>query len=309
MLRSCELLIELKKEDDDINYDPTSYEGFLYLEGLLLSRILDSEGDLREETIDELEELLEDYSPGGSSWENNQLKSKIYRIFENFKDKLILLITPIVQGALEEIYSRTMDFVSAREMAQIVASSFFDLSDVREFAKAQVGLIASYLSVDIPDKVFLSIMSQANATLSDIVNKSTQIANQLDNYYSTFSVNVLNLTRTYATLKVFNAGNIEKYKIQAVLDEKTTDICIHLDQSEFSVSEGLGQATKLIRSTLESDLKETAPWVGEDKGGFYISQGESRIHFDDSSTVTELTRLGVMFPPFHANCRSTIVPA
>lgn len=79
-------------------------------------------------------------------------------------------------------------------------------------------------------------------------------------------------------------------RIKAVLDERTSKLCRHLNGKIVPVQECLEQAMAIATAKPE-DAKELSPWLDVDdvKG-------------------KDLSSLGVLLPPYHANCRSVVVP-
>ena len=134
--------------------------------------------------------------------------------------------------------------------------------------------------------------------------------------------------RSFAQLSAYAEAGIDRYIIEAVLDEHTTEICRFLDGKTFSVSTGL---RTFDRVDAEPDLiKDITPWVREardpDSGRKVLYVGRA----DDRARVAEVTRsglgtrddrgefarglserdlanLGISFPPYHGLCRTTTV--
>jgi hypothetical protein len=133
--------------------------------------------------------------------------------------------------------------------------------------------------------------------------------------------------RSFAQLSAYAEARIERYLIEAVLDERTTEICRFLHGKSFSVSSGL-QTFEEVESS-PGAIKELTPWVREaitDAGrkALYIERGGQRVaiaevsrsglgtrddrgEFARGRTERELMDLGVSFPPYHALCRTSTV--
>ena len=134
--------------------------------------------------------------------------------------------------------------------------------------------------------------------------------------------------RSFAQLSAYAEAGIDRYIIEAVLDERTTEICRFLHGKTFSVRTGL---RTFDRVDADPDLvKELTPWVREavdPKSGhklLYVERGGERTRVaevtrsafgspddrgDFARGVSErnLTNLGVSFPPYHGLCRTTTV--
>lgn len=123
-------------------------------------------------------------------------------------------------------------------------------------------------------------------------------------------------------------AGIERYRIEAVLDERTTDICRFLHGKSFSVRRGL-EAFEKVEANPDA-IKELSPWVHEATSGrsgrkaLYVERGGERVaitevtrsaagsrddrgEFARSLSERQLTNLGVSLPPFHGMCRSVVL--
>lgn len=138
--------------------------------------------------------------------------------------------------------------------------------------------------------------------------------------------------RSYAQLSSYAEAGIARYLIEAVLDERTTEICRYLHGKVFKVGDALRRFDALDRLDAPEDVKQAQPWVREvtdaatghrvlyvDRGGVRTPIVEvTRSGFgarDDrgdhgrSVSNRELMDLGVSFPPYHGLCRTTTLPA
>ena len=132
--------------------------------------------------------------------------------------------------------------------------------------------------------------------------------------------------RSYAQVGAYADAGITHYRIEAVLDERTSNICRFLHGRVFSVRDSSRLFEEAGRLQDPEDIKNLSPWPREDAAGLYIMRGGRRIHVariersgagasDDVGELTtyhsqaDLARLGLGFPPFHGLCRSTTVPA
>lgn len=134
--------------------------------------------------------------------------------------------------------------------------------------------------------------------------------------------------RSFAQMSSYAEAGIERYVIEAVLDERTTNICRFLHGKTFSVGDALQRFDRVERAEQPEEIKQLVPWVREsldpDTGNplLWVDGGQGR------TTLAEVTRsafgtrddlgefravasdralreVGVGFPPFHGLCRST----
>ncbi len=147
-------------------------------------------------------------------------------------------------------------------------------------------------------------------------------------YWETVAASFVSRGRSFAQLSAYAEAGIERYIIEAVLDERTTEICRYLHGKAFTVSSGL---RTFERVEAEPDrIQELTPWVREafdpetGRRVLFVEQGEDRVPVaevsrsgvgtrDDRGEFTrglserELMDLGVSFPPYHGLCRSSTV--
>jgi SPP1 gp7 family putative phage head morphogenesis protein len=132
--------------------------------------------------------------------------------------------------------------------------------------------------------------------------------------------------RSYALLSSFAEAGIERYQIEAVLDERTTPICRFLHGKTFSVQTGLDRFEEAEREP--ERLKEISPWVRDSmdeatgRRALWVPRGGERVvlaevarsgegrrddvgEFARGRSEADLSAAGIGFPPFHGLCRST----
>jgi SPP1 gp7 family putative phage head morphogenesis protein len=138
--------------------------------------------------------------------------------------------------------------------------------------------------------------------------------------------------RSLAQISAYAEAGIQRYLIEAVLDERTTEICRYLHGKEFEVGDALRRFERIEQMQSPEEIKNEAPWVREaldpDTGEkfLYVDRNGSRTRIADVArsavgtsddpgefrrgrNSAELMDVGVGFPPYHGLCRSTTVPA
>jgi len=128
--------------------------------------------------------------------------------------------------------------------------------------------------------------------------------------------------RSFAQVSSYAEAGVQRYRIEAVLDERTTHICRYLHGKVFSVADALRKFDEVERLERPEDIKRALPWVRErlyggrltlTSGGAAIAEvtrsavglrddvGEFRARLADE----RLGDAGLGFPPFHGLCRTT----
>lgn len=96
----------------------------------------------------------------------------------------------------------------------------------------------------------------------------------------------------YGMLKAGSQSGMRGYVLDATIDVKTSKTCKELDGKEFWIAD----ATQLIERVAQTEdieeVKELMPWM----------------KYDDIKNLSndDLVDRGVMVPPFHGNCRTTL---
>lgn len=95
----------------------------------------------------------------------------------------------------------------------------------------------------------------------------------------------------YGAVKSGLFSGFNAYKIVAVIDKKTSEICRYMNGREFWLADA---ELQVVRSAMADgdEIKYVAPWLKQDE-----ILGKS---------ADELRESGFIMPPFHGNCRSTI---
>jgi len=96
----------------------------------------------------------------------------------------------------------------------------------------------------------------------------------------------------YGYVKTAEMQQIRRYAIRAIIDERTSEVCEELDGREFFIGDAVNLMEEVSEAQDIEGVKQLMPWR---------SPEEVRGKSDQ-----ELTDMGVLLPPFHGNCRTTI---
>jgi len=136
--------------------------------------------------------------------------------------------------------------------------------------------------------------------------------------------------RSFAQMSSYAEAGIERYIIEAVLDERTTEICRFLHGKTFSVKSALERFDRIEAMENPEDIKQVQPWVREaiepetGRKVLYVDRGDDHVpiaqvtrsafgskddrgEFRGSLSERDLNDLGIGFPPYHGLCRTTTV--
>lgn len=92
---------------------------------------------------------------------------------------------------------------------------------------------------------------------------------------------------------------MQKYKLSAVIDSRTSDFCRWINGKEFDVEVAREKVIQALSVQNPDDLKTIAPWPKQTKAAM-SSYAEM--------SADQLQKLGYSVPPFHPGCRTLCVP-
>jgi SPP1 gp7 family putative phage head morphogenesis protein len=146
-------------------------------------------------------------------------------------------------------------------------------------------------------------------------------------YWNLIANVFVNRARTYGQLASYSEAGIERYRFEAILDERTTEQCRMLHGREWEVRRGLQQHIDVAGSPDPQAVKDIMPWfrTGRDENGDRVifSQNQAgertimarilepgigvRDRIGRYETTRALNEISAVQPPLHGLCRSTIV--
>lgn len=106
-----------------------------------------------------------------------------------------------------------------------------------------------------------------------------KVVGRNQNYWNVVAAAHVSRARSWGQLASFSEAAIEVFVFEAVMDERTTEICRYMHGREFQVSSGV-QAYESIDSLADpTDIKTQAPWVWQSKD----AQGNSTLVYRDAA--------------------------
>jgi len=166
------------------------------------------------------------------------------------------------------------------------------------------------------------IATDLSAGLASIVNRGKP-------YWEVVAMSFANRARTYTQLATFEDAGVEHYRFDAILDEVTSHVCRFMHGRQFAVARAVQRFDNVESANAPEAIAELQPWmrVGSDPEGnqvlFYERGGRRRLvaqidepavgqrdqvgRYSRALTNDQLEAAGLMTPPLHGRCRSTLV--
>lgn len=120
--------------------------------------------------------------------------------------------------------------------------------------------------------------------------------NKSASYWEGLSNHVTTRSREFAHVSAYERAHAKTYEIVAVVDDRTTDICLAMDGRVFSVQAAQELRDNLLATSDPEEVREVAPWIPE-------SEVEEKIVGVDTEELPD----GLALPPYHFNCRTRTV--
>ena len=139
----------------------------------------------------------------------------------------------------------------------------------------------------------------------------------------------MNRARVGSLVSSFSEARIERFRVTAVLDQRTTICCRFMDGKTFSVSSSLETMKSTMATEKPEDIRYLQPWIerGKDEDGnailYYkqrdgsrqvvadvirsgVGRADDRGEFRARMSDAKLEATGISMPPYHRTCRTTV---
>jgi hypothetical protein len=299
--------------------DPLTLQGFLQYEAGLVGTLNQSASGPLAALKAELTEALSGNLTGLLA--RFKLLRKLNGAMKRFADTALEGLLDVAEDAQQRMLADSVAAADAKWFKEDVAKVAVQKDERLEFFRRSNALFMGiYLKESLPAHAKQAVMDlyQETAGMS-IKERQPVLARDLDKlfgritdapagYFKTFATNALNNARTYGLLGQFQRKGTAKFKVLAVLDGKTSNICRSLANKVFEVNQAIDRLEAMFLARDLDEIKSISPMVqGTAEAGFYYTTPDGRVPVDPDDDDA-LVAAGISFPPFHFNCRSTIQP-
>lgn len=147
-------------------------------------------------------------------------------------------------------------------------------------------------------------------------------------YYRTVAANHVARARSYSAGSTMRAAGITAYRIEAILDDRTTHQCEFLHQKILPIAPGVAAIERTMRDPDPQATLTNQPFI-VDKGDHLAvptpgggmarvatidqrstggtASGQPSAQFSNGMSSSDLVSHAIGFPPYHHNCRTTTV--
>ena len=133
-------------------------------------------------------------------------------------------------------------------------------------------------------------------SLAEFFTDYPGVGHQPLSYWRGFAANGMNRTRQFGMTQAWQDIGVSELVVMAVMDERTSPICREMDGRIIPVQRCADQRDLLVAAEDPEDVKTIAPWLSKKQLGELT--GKSTKAFMNQGVVT---------PPYHFHCRTTLV--
>lgn len=128
-----------------------------------------------------------------------------------------------------------------------------------------------------------------------------RFAGNVTNYSRIVSANVAQRSRVYSSVSAFRKAGIEQYRFAAVLDERTSEICIEMNGRIFTVEQGMQIVNAVGLAKTPDEFLAITAWPKNVEEVRAIAGTGTKVEQSEN-----LAKAGIPLPPLHGFCRSTV---
>jgi len=147
-------------------------------------------------------------------------------------------------------------------------------------------------------------------------------------YWRMISSSFSGRARAAAQVAALQEARVQTYRFNAVMDERTSNVCRMLNGTTWSVESAADTLTRTAELTDPEDVVNSQPWIseGKDEDGnpvLYYKKGDRRHYVADVTASAmgrkdeagefkarmsneDMAAAGITVPPLHGHCRSFI---
>jgi len=121
-------------------------------------------------------------------------------------------------------------------------------------------------------------------------------------YFEGLAANAATVGRTHGQMRSFIDLGVTKYYINATVDRRTCEVCLHMDGKVFAIDHGSRQLNAELGAKTPQDIKSVHPWTNLSRLQA-VSPKAGPVGPDDAGKLADA---GFSLPPFHYRCRCTV---
>lgn len=235
-------------------------------------------------------------------------KTDVNKINGIFEDALGIDLQEAVTGGVTNLTSKTYK-IGINEIANAVGVKLsFSLADrnaAEILAKQNLFWVGNFYDEQVKETMerIIGGYFADGLTIEDVAAKlEIQFFEKTDkgvSYFEGLAEHVTSRVREMGKITGYEKAGIEYLQVKAIVDDRTSAICLRMNGTLIPVSEAVKLRDKLLAAAKPADVKKITPWYditdlpdGKDNG--------SGVDFDKLPA-------GMAFPPYHFRCRTITI--
>lgn len=179
-----------------------------------------------------------------------------------------------------------------------------DLRAIGWLEKDQMYWIGQYYDSNLRDKLMESVKDIHSQLLTRDETANAMAAafkdriDRTKGYWAGLADHIVTRSREFGRTEGYVKAKINHFKIDAVLDNRTSKICRYMHGRIIQVKDAVNQRNSLMDAKTPEDVKRLAPW---------LSDKEAVKKIQGAKTDTIVGKYNLILPPFHFHCRTRTV--
>lgn len=157
-------------------------------------------------------------------------------------------------------------------------------------------------------------MSRRDAGIFFRNTLGSQLVDETDQYWELVADAITTRSRSFGAIEAMVKADIQEYRVDAVIDHRTSDICRYLDGQPVDIvnDEGITETVQLSDNERVFQVEHAVNLRDQMIAAQTPEEAKDIMGWKSPKAVVgkfpvELARMGVVTPPFHARCRSRLV--
>lgn len=140
--------------------------------------------------------------------------------------------------------------------------------------------------------------AEIGTRMKNFFNTYVGVTSRPDSYWRGLAANGMNRARNFGLVQGYVELNIQYLEILAVLDERTSEVCKEMNGKRIPVADAVVQRDTLMAMQDPEDVRLVSP---------FVQLSDIQNENGRTKAISDLSAMGVTMPPYHFNCRTTVV--
>jgi len=294
----------IKKEQEE-ELDPLAIAGFIALIGLFANDLITQTQDERSRLANEMRDYLNRNRPPRSEFMIPgyiaSVMTFVNQLLSGWSSSVLATTIPITEARLLSLYQATTDAWAAVNVGNFMPGL------LQSEQRLMQGIITNqnrFVSNAFGPVILRDIESAIESSLDNLPVRIGNMIESSASYFPVYASNAMTLTRGIAATNQFIRAGYQQAEYSNPLDERTTDFCWMIAGKRFNLYDAQAQAQRIASSSSMDEFRQSAPYVTRVDDGFEFNG----IALNAENVESVLADSGALLPPFHARCRTLIIP-